>query len=231
MTEQAPSGETGDPVVERLARLELTLLELVTTLGLLVGDVAERPDVALGRPELVEGALDRAWRALFDPDRPQPSERSRDVVADWAEPARLRRIASDALHEAMADTGAAVGAIYGVADDEVELVASEGYPPEVMEDYRHVPLDADLPVCAAARSRRPLWFAASTQIVDRYPHLRAAHERTEQTLGLTDVQGAVVPLLAGDRVGAVVILGFADSATPRKLDEVRGRIVRAITTA
>ncbi|MBA3348064.1 MAG: hypothetical protein H0T13_05835 [Actinobacteria bacterium] len=53
---------------------------------------------------------------------------------------------------------------------------------------------------------------------------------TERTLGPEDVQGAVVPLLAGDRVGAVVLLGFS-ATSPRNLDEVRHHVVRSITTA
>jgi len=227
-----PSTDVGsDPVVERLARLELTLLEIVTTLGVLVREVADRMDVELERPELVDGALERAWLTLFDPERPQPGSRpARDVVADWASLARLEDAAPAALLEAMDATAAAVGAIYAVADGFAQLVAFDGYPSEVMHDFQTVSLDADLPVAEAARSRRPLWFAARTQIVDSYPHLKDAHELTEQTLGLVDVQGAVVPLLAGDRVGAVVILGFAASGQ-RNLDDVRTHVVRAITTA
>ena len=231
MTDEPSTNIGADPVVERLARLELTLLELVTTLGLLVSEVAQRMDVELERPELVEGALERAWQTLFDPGRPQPgSAAAREVVGDWASPARLVDAAPAALQEAMNDTGAAVGAIYAIADDSAQLVAFDGYPHEVMQEFRSVPLDADLPVAAAARARRPLWFAARTQIIERYPGLRQAHEQTEQMLGATDVQGAVVPLLTGDRVRAVVLLGFT-SAEQRNLGEVRRRIVRAITTA
>lgn len=224
-----PETPDTDPVVQRLAQLELTLLELVTTLGLLVSDVANRVDVQL-EPELVDRALLRAWETLFDEQRPGAPPR-RDVVRDWSHPERLAKVAPVALREAIADTGAAVGAVYGVDDDEAWLAAFEGYPPEVIERFDRFSLDAALPVAAAARSRRPLWFAARTQIVDRYPHLREAHEETEQRLGLADVQGAVVPLLARDRVGAVVTLGFDRAGAPRGLDHVRARIVRAVTTA
>ena len=222
----------------RLAQLELTLLEVVTALGMLVGELALRDDLVLTTPEAVEQALERGWQTLVG----VPVEHAPPVAGGPAgarglrlvedrEPARLAELAPRALSGAMAETGAAVGAIYAVAADSLELLASAGYPQGVMEQFASVPLSADLPVAAVARSRMPLWFAERGEIVDRYPHLLEAHEQTEAAIGQQGVQGAVVPYFVGERVAAVVLVGFGiDAASPDagRLNAVRQRIERAI---
>jgi hypothetical protein len=231
--------DPAEPVGQRLAQLELTLFDVIAALGMLVGEIASRDDLELTTPAHVEGALGRAWQTLFDPvasgaglvtGAAMPA--SREVVPDWADPGRLQTSAAAALEEAVTDTGAAVGAVYAVeADGTSRLVASLGYPAEVMEQFAVVPRDSELPVAQVARSEQALWFAQRAEIIDRYPHLREAHERTEQAVGRTAVQGAVVPLIARGRIAAVVILGFAEDAPAPELAEVRSRVVRSITTA
>lgn len=245
MLQWAAVDETRSPtedmqaITARLAQLELTLLEVVTALGMLVGELALREDLALAQPGVVEEALERGWQALFGAAVERSDLRSgvaagRVPEAEWADAERLAQTAGHALEQAMDDTGAAVGAVYAIdeARGTAELLADSGYPSEVMEQFHSFPLDADLPAATVATSRRPLWFAQRAEIVDRYPHLRAAHEQTEQELGRAAVQGAVVPLLASDRVAAVVIVGFTvDAASPdeERLRAVRERVVRALT--
>jgi hypothetical protein len=215
---------------ERLAQLELTLLEVVTALGMLVGELALREDLDLTTPGVVEEALEHGWQSLVG----VPPPRSADIVfadARWADPARLGEAAPAALRRAMDATGASVGAVYSIGEDDARLLASFGYPDGVMEAFARFPLDAELPVAAVARTRRSLWFGERREIVDSYPHLRDAHEETEVALGQTAVQGAVVPLFADDRVAAVVILGFTvDGASPdpSRLQAVRQRIAAAL---
>lgn len=215
----------------RLDQLELTLLEVVTALGMLVGELALREDLSLEKPGVVEEALERGWQTLFGAavDRSDLT----DARPEWADPVRLAAVAPDALADAMEATGAAVGAVYAVDDDAraIRVLAWAGYPAEVMAAFSSFSLDAELPAADAARSRQALWFAERGEILEQYPHLRDAHEETEAALGTAGVQGAVVPLLAGDRVAAVVLLGFtvdAASPDPERLHAVRERITRAL---
>jgi hypothetical protein len=237
--EADPRAREVETLAARLAQLELTLLEVVTALGMLVGELALREDLVLSTPDAVEQALERGWQALVggpveaaagDADR---KPRGLHLVADggWAEPARLAELAPRALAGAMADTGAAVGAIYAVVGDSLELAASAGYPEGVMEQFGTVPFTADMPVAAVARSGSPLWFAERGEIVEQYPHLRDAHEQTEAAIGRAGVQGAVVPFFVGRRLVAVVVVGFTlDAASPDagRLNAVRQRVERAI---
>jgi hypothetical protein len=211
-------------VEERLARLELTLLEVVTALGMLVSELALRDDLALAKPEVVEQALERGWSQLFDgvsdralaaaPATEVAEERVRrlfEVRPDLATPNRIAANGPDALEHAMAETGAAVGAIYeadpgGAA---ARLVAWKGYPDEVMEQFRDVSVEDDVPVAAVLRSGHPLWFHERGEILERYPALRDAHERTESAIGQLGVQGAVIPMTVEGRVVALLLIGFA----------------------
>jgi len=199
----------------RLAQLELTLFEVVTALGVLVGHVAATQDEAelTAAPDLVREALERAWETLFESGLiaaglgSAPLDR-RDVVPDWAARSRLFALGPDALREAMNETGAAVGALYAISFDDGAgtLVSSEGSPAETIDRFSLI--DPDLPVAAAARTGQPQWLSLGP-----------------------DLQGAVVPLIAGNRVAAVVSLGFACAGHSPSLTEARWRIVRAVTTA
>ena len=232
MVEGATNDEV-ETIAARVEQLELSLLEVVTALGLLVADLAGRRDLALERGGVVETALANGWQTLIaqaEDAAPPAGAPPPRVGPEWADAEQLARLAPSALSEAVASTGAAVGAVYGVEPDgSARLLASLGYPPDVMTHFALLPPDADLPVSEVIRSGRPLWFAQRQEIVDAYPHLREAQERTERALGAQDVQGAVVPLAASDRVAAVVIVGFAgDVRAAHELDVVRARVVRAV---
>src|SRR4051794_22417186 len=161
-----PRTDDVQAIAARLEQLELTLLEVVTALGMLVGELALREDLALAQPGVVEEALERGWQTLFGAavDRAELTSGAaagRAAEAEWADSERLARTAQQALEQAMDETGAAVGAVYSIDEARAvaQLLAYSGYPGEVMEQFRSFPLDADLPAAAVAVSRRPLWFA------------------------------------------------------------------------
>src|SRR5215218_11488740 len=100
----------------RVAQLELTLLEVVTALGMLVGELALRDDLVLTTPGAVEEALEHGWQTLVGIPAPQDA----DVIladAEWADRAHLAEAAPATLQRAMDDTGASVGAVYAIDHD------------------------------------------------------------------------------------------------------------------
>jgi len=216
---------TSEDLEARLARVERTLLEVVTALGMLVGELAQREDLALEQPEFVERALEAGWETLF------PAEGPRRTVAfelprEAAERNRLRELAPGALGRAMVETGAIVGAMYEVprGASELALVASEGYPAAVMAEYLTIPLDADLPAAVVARTGHPLWFGDRSEILARYPHLAQAHATTETAVGIENAMGAVVPLTSEGNVVATLLVGFPPSGDVAvKLERLRER--------
>ena len=153
----------------RIERLELAMLELVTALGMLVSELSGRDDLGLSTVDEVERALDHGWTTLVhDARMTSELEAGRDAAAappylyevgeELAAVAATGGWAEDALRQAMAASEAAVGAVYRIVDGRAVLVASDGYPDEVMAHFRVLPLDADLPVAQVARTGRPLWF-------------------------------------------------------------------------
>ena len=223
-------------VEQRVEVLETTLLELVTALGMLVSELAERDDLALSKPEEVERALDRGWAVLVeDVPAEQPRPYLYEVPRDVASIARDTAPAAEALRAAMAATGAAVGIVYELPPGgrSARLIAGAGFPDEVLDAYRTVPLDADLPVSTVARTGKPLWFRERGEIVERYPHLLYDHERTEAALGASGMQGAVVPLTVEGRVAAVLLIGFTragaiEETESRLTTELAERVARAL---
>lgn len=227
-------GSPQDPaaLAARVERLEGTLLELVTALGMLVSELALREDLELAKPGEVERALERGWTALVEAGAGMPAvsptpvhARRRghlyEVTEEVAAVAEIEDVAARVLRQAMETTHAAVGALYHVPANRTEsvLVAYEGYPPEVMAGFRVVPHDAPLPVAAVAASGRPLWFEDRSTILESYPHLEGAHERTEAALGRRGVQGAVIPLTVDARVVAVLLVGFTGGGALEAADE------------
>ncbi len=211
-----------DQVEVRLERLEGTLLELVTALGMLVSELSMRDDLALDTAGEVEQALERGWKALVA----EAEAAGADVVSlddvrfALAGLAGVEKLAGDILRQAMSVTGAAVGAVYAVPehDTALVLVASAGYPDEVMSQFRILPLDAPLPATRVAREGRPVWFRQRAEILDEYPDLETAHKRTEEALGSEGVQGGVVPLEVDGRVVAVLIVGFTETGSVERLN-------------
>ena len=205
----------------RLARLELTLLEVVTALGMLVGELAQRKDLALSKPEVVERALETGWDTLFGAV-PPPHVPDRHRLPDDA-PAALER--------AMRETGAIVGAIYTIDRERgaLDLVASQGYPEEVMAQFATLSIDDDLPVAEVARTGRPLWFGAREEIIEQYPDLLDAQEATEAAIGQSDVQGAVVPLSADGEMAATLLVGFAPADDDHEVEQRLSRLRAALT--
>lgn len=53
------------------------------------------------------------------------------------------------------------------------VLASLGYPDELMDSWREVPLDATLPLSVAVLSERPVWCPSHDDVVARFPQLRA----------------------------------------------------------
>jgi hypothetical protein len=224
----APESREPDALELRLARLELTLLEVMTAVGMLVGELAQRDDLVLTTPEAVEEALEHGWQALVG----VPAIEGAGVVVGerFASVGELEAAAPDALRTAVEETGAAVGALYAVENGEARLLASAGYPEGVMDAFARFPLSADLPAAVAARTRLPQWFETREEIVESYPHLLDAHEETEAALGERALQGAVVPILSREGTVAVAVVGFTepDSRGVSRLEAVRSRLSAAL---
>jgi signal transduction histidine kinase/ActR/RegA family two-component response regulator len=170
---------------------------------------------------LLEDIADRAALAV---ENARLYERER-VSRQWAERAadHLRRLhnLTSALGRAatteevavtVVDAGrAAVGAVASFAwllsDDErtLHLMASRGFEGPRLDAFREIPFDADVPMCAAIRSGRPLMFGSLEEMESQFPALRRA-------AGPTPFRSwAALPLMVGGRGIGGVSLSFAEA--------------------
>lgn len=125
-----------------------------------------------------------------------------EVTAALSEALTPAQVAEVIVYRSMAALGATMGSLRLVSPDgqSLDLLSSASLPEAVAEQWGHIPLDAPLPVCAVARTGRPLYFADRTALAADYPHLEAmvASPRYQAF--------AIVPLnLEGRTLGALVL--------------------------
>lgn len=199
-----------------------------------------------GRPGPVAGGI---WHAPRDVDsemnrrsphvesRPPASyaesarreaERARDrttrllaVTAALVEAATREEVAEAALREGIAAVGAAAGAIGVLVDggEGVERLAMIGYPPEIVEATRHLPIDALGPVATTVRTGQAVWLETNEKLFGCYPQLDTIPARRQYGAAIS------VPLLIGKRSIGVMALRFAEE---RPLDEELRNLTMAI---
>jgi CheY-like chemotaxis protein len=101
--------------------------------------------------------------------------------------------------------GAKTGTVARRRDDTLELVTSFGYPPGVVEAYYPLAIDAQFPICAAARHGRAVWISAlQVAAAAEYPLLMPMwRERGSFAL-------AAIPIVANERVAGVAAWSFSE---------------------
>lgn len=101
--------------------------------------------------------------------------------------------------------GARSGAVARRRDDTLELVTSFGHPPGVAEAYYPLAIDAQFPICAAARHGRAVWISAlQAASAAEYP-LLAPMWRERGSFAL-----AAIPILTNERVAGVAAWSFSE---------------------
>jgi PAS domain S-box-containing protein len=160
-------------------------------------DLAE----ALGRHAAVAVRTAR----LVSEVREQAAQRERAdaLTAALASASTRREVASAVLRHGPAAVGAATGVVVllSAPGDELELVATEGYPPEYAAQWRSFPLDAPLPLSAAVRDGQPIFLGSREELAARFPSVELPGYGYSAAL-------AALPLIVRGRVLGGLGLGF-----------------------
>lgn len=148
---------------------------------------------------------DQAGLAIEQAERHRAQEQTRSLQAvteALAAAATPAEVGAAIVRQGVAALGARAATVYALAEDgeSVELVASEGYPAEVLGAWKRIAVDAETPVTDAIRSRDVIFCASFEEIATRYPWF----DRTEESF-------VAAPLIAAGRaIGAVFIGSFAE---------------------
>ena len=141
-------------------------------------------------------------------------------------------VAEAALSEGIASVGAVAGGL-GIltnAGREIERLAMFGYPEEIVEGTRFVPIDALGPIATTARTGRAVWLATNAELFSQYPELVTIPARRQYGAAVS------VPLAVGGTVIGVMSLRFAeerpfDTASRDLIEAIAGQCAQALERA
>ncbi|NTU81363.1 MAG: GAF domain-containing protein, partial [Chloroflexales bacterium] len=117
---------------------------------------------------------------------------------------------------------ASSGAVGRCTDDgqAIEILASSGYAPGVLDRWARLPLDAPLPLPDVVRTGAALFVSTPDELLVRYPQLASTPTQSGAW--------ALAPLIVGERVLGGLILGFAASRSFAPADQLIVTIVAQI---
>lgn len=124
------------------------------------------------------------------------------ATADLTAAVTPEEVATVVMQAAVPTVGGVRGSVALVSRDgtALDVIATVGYAQQASERFRHVPMDAGIPLTDATRERKPLLFPNATARLAQYPRL--SELASENGTGAS----ASIPLLAGGRVlGAIGI--------------------------
>jgi signal transduction histidine kinase/ABC-type amino acid transport substrate-binding protein len=136
--------------------------------------------------------------------------RLQTVTAALGEVLAPPEVARVIVEQSIASLGARAGsvAVRSAADPEVlEVVWARGYTAEQLDRWRHIPLDAEVPLARAVVTGEPVLLENEAQLQERFPVLGLTGQQTSR--GATRAWAAVPLAVAGRTVGALGI-SFAD---------------------
>jgi PAS domain S-box-containing protein len=167
----------------------------------LIGELAGRVSLAMSNASL----YGEAARALAAARRATArTERLRVAGTRLADARSQQEVAGIAAEEAREATAARRVYVALVRDQHLEAAVVEGYPDEFLEPHRRIPLDADHPLAAAARSGQPQWIEA----VPDWAQGEAAVRDTARTSG--DASTALLPLSHEGRIVGLLTLTWLE---------------------
>jgi CheY-like chemotaxis protein len=139
--------------------------------------------------ELTEliGAVEAATADVEQPARELAAEFCRRSILNGAKAGIVRIPAPDATH--------------------LDIAMSYGYTAAMLDPFTKLTIDAPLPICAAYRRQRPVWFASLTMASAEYPMLKPVWE-ANQSRAL-----AALPLLDDGKCIGVAGWTFRDART------------------
>jgi GAF domain-containing protein/anti-sigma regulatory factor (Ser/Thr protein kinase) len=133
------------------------------------------------------------------------------VTSALAEALTLGEVARVIVEQGMAALGASAGSVRQLSPDGSALTALQivGYPPEIEDQWRTIPLDAPVPMAEAARRAQPILIESVDAIERDWPQFIEAMQ------ALHYQATALLPLLVAGRPIGTMSFGFA---TPRSFD-------------
>lgn len=181
-------------------------------------EIARRAAVAFENAELYHQEQRARHQAEENAGRLQSLQ---DLAASLSAAVTREQVAAIVVERGVAVLGAQAGGMVLLTPDqqELELVRSVGYTPQVLEHWRRFPITASAPVAVATRTGEVVLLESREARRERYPNLA-------QGPILTDIQAwAAIPLMVEKRVLGAMGMGFEQ---PRQFAEPDVAFMRAL---
>jgi len=132
--------------------------------------------------------------------------RLKAVIAALSTAVTPEDVAMAVVNHGVVAVGARGGGVVTLSEDGRSLhpLFMMGYPPEVLDSYQGIALDADLPLATVVRTGKPLWIPAPAVATARY----AGGSTGTQQIGT--YAAAVLPLLLSGRAVGGIEFTFGD---------------------
>ncbi len=174
-------------------------------------ELARRAGIAIDNGNLYREAEQSRQIAMNAAER---TARLQAITAALSEAITPTEIAETIINQGLSILQAQTGTVSLVDDDDpgrVRIIASIGFPQDVIAEWRQFSIDLSAPIADAIRQQNPVWLQSLAERIERYPHL---------VLQSDAVAWAALPLLVeGEAIGA---LGFSFSLPQSFNEEDRG---------
>lgn len=167
----------------------------VEGVGVVVRDVTATTAAALQRDELLARVT-----------------RLQHITGALARASTTADVAAVVLDDVRSAAEAAAVSLCNVVGDEIEVLASDGYSPEVLATWHRFPLDARMPLAEAVRHRRLVVGANREAIRDTWPELSADMAPDRQAI-------VALPMVVDGVVRGAIGLSFDHELALRPEDE------------
>ncbi|HEX8697016.1 MAG TPA: PAS domain S-box protein [Longimicrobium sp.] len=168
----------------------------------LAEELARRAAAALENARLHTAEQEARRQAERSAERTARLQAATAQLSEARTPAEVGAVVVRTGTEALGAAAAWIGQLTPEGDA-LELLASGGYPAELLEEFRRFPLDAPLPLADALRRREVVCLESVPERDRRYPALAASHPRT------ANAAWVAVPMLVEGRAVGGVALSFA----------------------
>jgi len=129
---------------------------------------------------------------------------SHEVTSALSSALTTAEVAAIIVDKGVVALGAYAGSMVLLTSDgtRLERVRAIGYPEDMLERWKHLPIDGQLPISEAVREQRVVLLGSDKEISERYPHLSAERK-------ITGTQAlAAVPLMVDGRALGALGLSF-----------------------
>lgn len=183
-------------------------------------DVLQRTVVVSSAPLTELRKIKTQWPSVRRIQKPFELSDILDIARGvTASPTRRAGTAFEEFVRRSVRAGARAAVIVAAGETDAKPVATYGYRAETIDPFLPLPLDADVPICDALRSRTPVWIAALGPAAETYPHLVEIW-RNNESRAL-----CAVPIIRDDAVIGAVGFSFRE---PRMFAETEQQAFLAL---